>query len=69
MPSLLRYPTRLTLNATRARQARLGRPVLWVLLVSTTLAALAMFGAWSAETSPAGVNRPVVQQTPQSHAN
>ena len=35
------------LNATRARQGRWGRHVFWVLVVSTVLAALALFGAWS----------------------
>lgn len=35
------------LNATRARQGRYGRHVLWVLLASTALAALALFGAWT----------------------
>ena len=34
-------------NATRARQGRWGRQVFWVLVVSTVLAALALFGAWS----------------------
>lgn len=35
------------LNATRARQGRWGRHVFWVLVVSTVLAALALFGAWT----------------------
>jgi len=35
------------LGATRARQGRYGRHVFWVLLVSTILAALALFGAWT----------------------
>jgi len=35
------------LNATRARQGRWGRHVFWVLIVSTVLAALALFGAWT----------------------
>ena len=35
------------LNATRARQGRWGRQVFWVLVISTVLAALALFGAWS----------------------
>ncbi len=35
------------LNATRARQGRWGRHVFWVLVVSTVLAAIALFGAWS----------------------
>jgi hypothetical protein len=34
-------------NATRARQGRFGRHVFWILIVSTVLAALALFGAWS----------------------
>jgi hypothetical protein len=33
-------------NATPARQGRWGRPVFWVLLISTVLAALALFAAW-----------------------
>lgn len=34
-------------NATRARQGRWGRHVFWILVISTVLAALALFGAWS----------------------
>ncbi|WP_297512448.1 hypothetical protein [uncultured Caulobacter sp.] len=34
-------------DATRARQGRWGRHVFWVLVVSTVLAALALFGAWT----------------------
>jgi hypothetical protein len=34
------------LNATRARQGRWGRPVFWVLVFGTILAALAMAAAW-----------------------
>ncbi|PHY19098.1 hypothetical protein [Caulobacter sp. BP25] len=34
-------------NATRARQGRFGLHVFWILIVSTVLAALALFGAWS----------------------
>lgn len=47
MASSLRNPGRMVLNATRARQGRYGRHVLWVLLVSTALAALALFAAWT----------------------
>ena len=36
----------LVLNATRARQGRWGRHVFWVLIISTVLAAAALFGAW-----------------------
>lgn len=35
------------LTASRARQGRLGRHVFWVLMVSTALAAMALFGAWT----------------------
>ena len=35
------------LNATRARQGRWGKHVFWVLIASTVLAAIALFGAWS----------------------
>jgi hypothetical protein len=38
---------RQVLGATRARQGRFGRHVVWVLLFGTLLAALALFGAWT----------------------
>lgn len=47
MAVLSRNSHHIVLNATRARQGRLGRHVFWVLLVSTALAAMAMFGAWT----------------------
>jgi flagellar basal body-associated protein FliL len=34
------------LNATRARQGRRGQHIFWILVVSTVLAAAALFGAW-----------------------
>jgi type VI protein secretion system component VasK len=65
------------LNATRARQGRRGRHVFWVLVVSTVLAALALFGAWSFRANdlaavevnngaktPAEAQRYDTQQTP-----
>ncbi|CAN7293797.1 hypothetical protein [Caulobacter sp. LjRoot300] len=33
-------------NATRVRQGRWGKHVFWVLIISTVLAAAALFGAW-----------------------
>lgn len=46
------------LNATRARQGRWGRHMLWVLLLGTILAAGGMFAAWTwksnAEPVPVG---------------
>lgn len=47
MASPIRGQGHPVLNATRARQGRYGRHVLWVLLASTALAALALFGAWT----------------------
>lgn len=51
MPADIHHPAPSTngprLNATRARQGRWGRQVFWVLVVSTVLAALALFGAWT----------------------
>lgn len=41
--------------ATPARQGRYGKPVFWVLIVSTTLAAVALFAAW-------GLNAPALQK-------
>jgi hypothetical protein len=38
------HPT--DISATRARQGRWGRSVLWVLITSTTLAVAALIGAW-----------------------
>lgn len=35
------------LEATDARQGRLGRPAFWMLIASTTLAVIALFAAWA----------------------
>jgi hypothetical protein len=35
------------LDATEARQGRWGRHVFWVLVISTLLAAAALFGSWA----------------------
>ncbi|MET3526911.1 hypothetical protein [Phenylobacterium koreense] len=45
--AITRPSSRSGLNATRARQGRFGVHMFWVLVVSTALAALALFGAWS----------------------
>ena len=39
------HPTQ-TLNVTRARQGLSGRHIFWILVVSTVLAAVGLFGAW-----------------------
>lgn len=36
-----------TISATRARQGMWGRHVLWVLIISFTLAAIALFASWA----------------------
>ncbi|SFJ93669.1 hypothetical protein [Caulobacter sp. UNC279MFTsu5.1] len=45
MPADLEHPHPVV-NATRARQGRWGKHVFWVLVISTVLAAAALFGAW-----------------------
>jgi len=35
------------LNATRARQGRFGKHMIWVLIFGTLLAALGLFAAWT----------------------
>ena len=45
MPADISHPTQ-RISATRARQGRWGRHVFWILVISTVLAALALFGAW-----------------------
>ncbi len=47
MASNLPRPDHVVLSSTRARQGRYGRHMLWVLLASTALAALALFAAWT----------------------
>jgi hypothetical protein len=42
-----RSTSRPSIDVTRARQARLGRPVFWVLLASLILIALGFFATWS----------------------
>jgi hypothetical protein len=41
------YQSRQTLGATRARQGRFGRHMLWVLLFGTLLASIGLFAAWT----------------------
>jgi hypothetical protein len=41
------FSSRPTLNATRARQGRFSRHMIWVLLFGTLLAALGLFAAWT----------------------
>ena len=41
------YQSRQTLGATRARQGRFGRHMIWVLLFGTLLAVIGLFAAWT----------------------
>ncbi|WP_082532122.1 MULTISPECIES: hypothetical protein [unclassified Phenylobacterium] len=66
--AMTRYTSRPGLNATRARQGRFGVHMFWVLAVSTALAALALFGAWSwrAAEQPAPPSKAHTARTAQS---
>jgi hypothetical protein len=60
-------------EATPARQGRWGRPVFWVLVASTILAALALFAAWmwradDLATAQGGSDRVMVDQGYQAPA-
>ena len=58
------YSSRQTLSATRARQGRFGRHMIWVLLFGTLLAAIGLFAAWTwkapdlASTEPHNARQP-----------
>jgi hypothetical protein len=54
------------LDATPARQGRGGRAILWVLVVGTVLAAIALFAAWAWKAP--GLSAPGSQQTTSSKA-
>jgi len=56
------------LNATRARQGLWGRPVFWVLVVSTVLAAAALFGAWGMRSGDIAAVEPHRGATTQQEA-
>jgi len=47
MATSTRYTNSPRMAATRVRQGRFGRHLLWVLLVSLALAVLALFGSWA----------------------
>lgn len=47
MAPTTRSPTQPAVDATRARQGRLGRPILFVLLVSLLLVVLGFFAAYT----------------------
>jgi len=59
-------PPRPVVDAIQARQGRSGRPIVWVLVIGTLLAALALTLAWLWK-APA-LSRPGSQQTTASKA-
>jgi hypothetical protein len=61
--------SRPTLGETRARQGRLGRHMLWVLLFGTLLAALGLFIAWTWKAGDlASTERNNAKQPAAAHA-
>lgn len=57
------------LNTTRARQGRSGKPILWVLGISTALAAAALFGSWAMKSDDLASTEVHNASTTQSAAN
>ncbi|HYD45357.1 MAG TPA: hypothetical protein VEA79_08855 [Phenylobacterium sp.] len=55
-------------GATRARQGRYGRHVFWVLVVSTLLAAIALFASWGFRSDDLAAVEPNNARQPQDAA-
>lgn len=53
-------------GATPARQGRWGRPVFWVLVVSTLLATLGLFAAWVWKAPALDATEPTKAEAQQS---
>lgn len=71
------HPDAPRINATRARQGRRGQHIFWILIVSTVLAAVALFAAWGFQSddlaavehnngakTPAEASRYTTEQSP-----
>lgn len=56
------------LAATPARQGRYGRPVFWVLVASTLLAAIGLFAAWGMKAPALNRADQKVTETRAAHA-
>ncbi|MCC7266122.1 MAG: hypothetical protein IT546_02145 [Caulobacteraceae bacterium] len=56
------------LGATRARQGRYGRHVFWVLVISTLLAAIALFASWGWRSNDLAAVEPNNASQPQDAA-
>jgi hypothetical protein len=56
------YQSRQTLGATRARQGRFGRHMLWVLLFGTLLAVVGLFAAWTWKAPDLAATRAINDQ-------
>jgi len=61
------YQSRPALAATRARQGRFGRHMLWVLLFGTLLAAAGMFAAWTWKAPDLAASDAAIAQRPAAH--
>jgi hypothetical protein len=58
-------PESIEISAPRARQAYRGRRVLWVLIASLSLVALALFGTWASHSGQlGGAAQPLVTDRP-----
>lgn len=57
------------LNTTRARQGRSGKPILWVLGISTVLAAAALFGSWAMKSGDLAATEANNASTPEVAQN
>ncbi len=54
------------MSTTRVRQGRSGKPVLWVLGISTVAAAAVLFGAWAMRSDDLAVTQPTPRQNTES---
>ncbi|MDB5422711.1 MAG: hypothetical protein JWQ29_127 [Phenylobacterium sp.] len=61
------YSSRTTLGATRARQGRFGRHMIWVLLFGTLLAAAGMFAAWTWKAPDMAASQAATNQQAATH--
>ena len=62
------YQSRPALSATRARQGRFGRHMIWVLLFGTLLAALGLFAAWTWRAPELAATDAGKDQRPAAHS-
>lgn len=56
-------------NVTRARQGRSGKPILWVLGISTVAAAAVLFGSWAMRSDDLSVANETNVEAPRAEQN